>query len=114
MRNMKVLIKLLNYILRPKYIVEYLLICINLRLCSKRLLSAYECFKLKDVRIYNWPLYVCQYDDISSKRDISFNKGIIMLNIERNDIKENIKEYNDKIEFLLNYIISKHNFIYNK
>ena len=77
-------------------------------------MSAYECFKLKDVRIYNWPSYVCQYDDISLKRDITFNKGIIMLNIERNDIKENIKEYNDKIEFLLNYIISKHNFIYNK
>lgn len=109
---MKILIKLLNYILRPKYIVEYLLICMNLYLCSKRLLSAYECLKIKDIKIYNWPSYVCQYDDVSSKRDISFNKGIIKLNIERNDVKENIKEYNDKIEFLINYIINKHNFIY--
>lgn len=111
---MKILIKLLNYILRPKYIVEYLLIYMNLHLCSKRLLSAYECFKLKDIEIYNWPSYVCQYDDISSKRDISFNKGIIKLNIERNDIKENIRVYNDNIEFLLNYIISKHDFIYQR
>lgn len=49
---MKILIKLLNYMLRPKYIVEYLLIYMNLYLCAKRLLSAYECLKIKDINIY--------------------------------------------------------------